>query len=240
MIATHAPKMLNARLKQAALRAHIRNPEGDVVSSATTHLRRQHWACPSNAADMGKVRKEIDDTNLDELTPLLPDITDGAVKQILLPLADWRANEYVTTTPVASMGLCHEVAQRLWEKWLPSTRWLLQPVSTSLSNHGEMLMKQGGYLRLLRRAVARIGESPAWRGKESLIALTGHVERANVASGLVCLGFPAMTAIGGLLHGIERSTNQELDFAFGMRDIQWVAPGKQAGKRNKQAEVSWL
>ncbi|MFY4695323.1 hypothetical protein [Burkholderia glumae] len=240
MIATHAPKMLNARLKQAALRAQILTPEADVVSSATTNLRRRHWACPSNAGDMAKVRKEIEDTNLDELTPSLPDITDCAVKQVLLPLADWRANEYVTTTPVASMGLSHEVAQRLWEKWLPSARWLVQPVATSLSNHGEMLMKQGGYVRLLRRGVAHIGESPAWRGKESLIALTGRVERANLASGLVCLGFPAMTAIGGLLHGIERSTNQTLDFAFGMREIQWVAPAKQAGKRNKYAEVSWL
>ncbi|ALK35220.1 hypothetical protein [Burkholderia plantarii] len=240
MIATHAPKMMNARLQQAALRAQILSAEMDVVSSATTNMRRRHWACPYNAADMAKVRIEIAETDLDSLRPSLPDITDGALKQILLPLDGWRENQYVTTTPVASMGLSHEVAQRLWEKWLPSTQWLIQPVSTSLSNHGEMVMQAGGRLRLLRRGVARVSESPAWGGNDDLVALTGHVESANLASGLICLGFPAMTAIGGLLHGIERNTNQTLDFAFGMRDIEWKAPSKQAGKRNKYAEVSWM
>jgi len=221
MIGTHNPKMFNARLKQPGLRARILAPERDVVTSATTALRRELWAIPNNAADMASERAEAEaQAGAALLVPELPRIADPGIKQLLLPVGDWRLDEYVSTTPVPSMGLVHELYKRLSERDLPSIRWKVQPVPAALSNHGEALLLQNGAVRLLRRGVAQVRGRGVW--EEAVVALQGRVERMSVAAGMLAVGWPAITAIGGLVHAIERKTGVDLDFAFGMNNVQWV------------------
>lgn len=223
MIGTHIPKMFNPVLKQRALRARIIKPESDVVSSATTRLRRELWACPSDAAQMGKYRALVSSASEDSFEPDIPDVSDPQLKQILVPGANWQGGEYVTTTPLASAGLAHEVYHRLREWNLPSKRWLVQPTPVALSNHGETLLMQAGVVRLLRRGAAKIKGDITWLSDERIVALSGRVERMNIASGLVSIGLPAITSIGGLVHAIERRIGAELDFAIGLIDSpQWV------------------
>jgi len=45
----------------------------------------------------------------------------------------------------------------------------------------------------------------------------------NISSGMMATGFPAMTAIGGFVHSLERKTGQDIDFAIGIKHADWVA-----------------
>ncbi|MCD0280445.1 hypothetical protein JWH04_16165 [Xanthomonas melonis] len=221
MIGTHNPKMFNARLKQPGVRARILAPEQDVVTSATTKLRRELWAIPTNSADMARERAQVEtQAGAALLVPELPRIADPGVKQLLLPVGDWRQDEYVSTTPLVSMGLAHELYKRLQERDLPHVRWKIQPIPAALSNHGEALLLQSGAVRLLRRGVANVRGEGVW--DEPVVVLQGRVERMSVAAGMLAVGWPAITAIGGLVHAIERKTGVELDFAFGMNDVRWI------------------
>lgn len=225
MIATHAPKMYSPRLKQPALRARVVAPEADAITSATTRLRQELWAAPINGADMAAVRQERD--TLADAWPdtFLPPIVDPGIKQVLVPAGDWRADEYVATSPVASMGLTHELYQRLKEQQMPYLRWRVQPIPAALANHGEVLAVQGGSVRLLRRGVAEISGDTRFRSDAPAVVLSGRVERMNVSGGMLSIGWPAITAIGGLVHAIERKTGEDLEFAFALDDIQWIASG---------------
>jgi|AntDeeMinimDraft_5_1070356.scaffolds.fasta_scaffold20495_2 hypothetical protein len=60
MIATHTPKMFNARLKTSAVASRIEGSiPDDLICSRTTDMRRECWAAPSNAADMKIWRETV-------------------------------------------------------------------------------------------------------------------------------------------------------------------------------------
>lgn len=220
MIGTHTPKAFNAKLRQGAVRARILGQvPRHLVCSQTVHLQREAWALPRNAADMAAWRLEAPGADLDMLPPILPPIEDGKLKQLLLPLDNWKDDRYLCVTPVTSCGLMHELWQRLGDRKLPYRSWLIQPTPAAIANHGEALLAQAGRVRLLTRGAPEpcLGD---WRG--DFVMLEARVERMNISGGMVSVGWPAMTAIGGLVHAIERETGQSLEFAFGMRDSEWV------------------
>ncbi|MFD2407426.1 hypothetical protein ACFSVK_19465 [Azorhizophilus paspali] len=45
----------------------------------------------------------------------------------------------------------------------------------------------------------------------------------NVSGGMLSIGWPAITAIGGLVHAIERKTGEDLEFAFALEDVRRIA-----------------
>lgn len=221
MIATHTAKIFNARLKQSALASKIIAPvPDDIICSQSVKMRRELWAAPINAADIKYWREMTANLPEDyELATSLPEITDPQLKQILLPL-DFLNDIYVSVTPVASMGVIHEIYHRLHEMNLPYRKWIIQPTPAALANHGEALLMQGGVVRMLRRGPAKVARR-SWRG--DFIQLTARCERMNISSGMTAVGFPAITAIGGFIHSLERSIGREIEFAFGMKSAEWVS-----------------
>lgn len=230
MIATHTAKMFNARLKVSAVCASIVStvPPGTICSQ-TTNARRTFWAAPSNAADIKLWRDKI--SNLPEdftFDTVLPEISDPQLKQLLVPL-DWRNKQYACVTPVASMGVIHEMYQRLYEQNLPFRKWVIQPTPAAMANHGEALLMQSGEIRLLRRGPSRTDQGK-WKG--TFVQLTARCEGMNISSGMLAVGFPAITAIGGYVHSLERQTGQDLAFAFGMKSANWVSGVPKAQSHN--------
>lgn len=221
MIATHTPKMFNARIKSAAISAKIEGQiPGRIICSQTTVLRKEMWAAPANAADMKQWRATVASLPDDfVLEPCLPDITDPQLKQLLVPV-DWHNNLYVSVTPVASMGVMHELYQRLYEQNLPFRKWIIQPTPAAMANHGEALLMQSGAVRMLRRGPAKITQGN-WRG--DFVQLTARCEGMNISSGMVAVGFPAITAIGGFIYSLERKTGEDIEFAFGIKSADWVS-----------------
>ncbi|MEW5288586.1 hypothetical protein ABW286_05240 [Erwinia papayae] len=221
MIATHSPKMFNARIKSPAISAKIEGHAPDsMVSSQTTHMRRETWAAPANAADMKKWRETVAKLSCDYALELcLPDITDPQLKQLLVPV-DWRNDRYVSVTPVASMGVIHELYHRIYEQNLPHRKWIIQPTPAAIANHGEALLLQRGVVRMLRRGPAKITQG-SWRG--DFVQLTAHCEGMNISSGMVAVGFPAIAGIGGFIHSLERKIGQDIEFAFGIKSADWVS-----------------
>lgn len=221
MISTHTPKMFNARIKSPALAAKIKGsvPNGSICSQ-TTSLRKELWAAPSNSANIKEWRETVAKLPVDfSFEPSLPDITDPQLKQILLPV-DWRNDSYVSITPAASMGVIHELFQRLREQNLPYRKWIIQPTPAAMANHGEALLMQSGTVRLLRRGPAKITNGN-WKG--DFVQLTARCEKMNISSGMVAVGFPAITAIGGFVHTIERKIGENIEFAFGIKSADWVS-----------------
>jgi hypothetical protein len=221
MIATHSPKMFNARLKSSAIAAKIENQVRDfIICSQTTAMRRQLWAAPINAADMRLWRETVAKLPDDfALETSLPAITDPQLKQLLVP-TDWRNDLYISVSPVASMGVLHELYQRLYEQNLPFRKWIIQPTPAAIANHGEAMLMQSGAVRMLRRGPAKITQT----GRQGdFVQLTARCEGMNISSGMMAVGFPAMTAIGGFIHSLERKIGQDIEFAFGMKSADWVS-----------------
>ena len=222
MIATHTPKMFKASIKSPALAARLngRAPSSSICSQ-TTSMRRELWAAPKNAADIKKWRETVADLPEDFVFERsIPDVDDPFLKQILLP----HNSTYVSVTPVASMGLSYELFERIREMNIPYKKWVVQPNASSIANHGEALLLQHGTVRLLRRGPAQITQGK-WRG--DFIQLTARCEGMNISSGMLAVGFPAMTAIGGFIHSLERKLGEDIQFAFGIKHADWkLSPPK--------------
>jgi hypothetical protein len=184
-------------------------------------MRRELWAATKNAADIKKWREAV--ANLPKnfvFERSIPDIGDPFLKQILLP----HNSSYVSVTPVASMGLSYELFERIREMNIPYKKWVVQPNASSIANHGEALLLQHGTVRLLRKGPAQITQGK-WRG--DFIQLTARCEGMNISSGMLAVGFPAMTAIGGFIHSLERKLGEDIEFAFGIKHADWkLAPPK--------------
>ena len=217
MIATHSLKFLDARARNKALLAR---PIGKVpescICSSTTQLKKEFWASPSNASEIPKwsdAAKKF--SKFDENHINIPDTIDSQNKQLLIPTSQ---DEYISITPVTSMGLVNELYQRIAEQTLPYMNWTIQPTPAAMANHGETLLRQGGKVRLLRRGPSNI-EPQKWNG--SFIELTARCEKMNIASGFLSVGFPAITSIGGFIHSLERKTGCNIEFAIGIRKSEW-------------------
>lgn len=219
MIGTHAPKMLNARLQQDAIRAMILGAPTNVVCSRNVAMERELWALPRNAAEMALERQEAEAAT-SNWEPSIPDIEDPRVKQVLLPGKFWRDGEYHAVSPLASCGVIHEVWRRVFARKLPHKKWTVQPMAVALPNHGETLMRQSGSVTLLRRGIADIKKGE-WQG--DFACLRARVEHTNISGGMLAVGWPALTAVGGFVHALERETGLDLEFALGLNRTEWIA-----------------
>lgn len=225
MIGTHTPKLLNAKLKQGPLRVRLSQAvPKHLICSSTIRMRRELWALPQDAANMRTEKEQLQDGSAPLATATeIPAVKDGNVKQLLLPAGELGQDNYITTTPVFSCGVLHEVYQRIREKELPSWRWIIQPTPAAIGNHGEMLLAQGGALRLLRRGIRRLPQLPRdiRLRHEPLVQLTAQVQHMNLSGGMLSVGIPAITAIGGMVHSLERQVGYALDFSVGFTSMSW-------------------
>lgn len=226
MLATHAPKALNSRLNQPAFAAKLYAIPRHLICSGTVIMQQELFAAPKNAADIKKWRGA--DPALADYDQSLPDVVDPGCKQLLLPTQDWRSNEYIAVSPVPSMGVLAEMWRRMPEAKARSYVKMLQPTPAAMANHGEVVLMQSGQVRLFVRSVKSI-RVPAsdWTG--DFVQITALCDGINLDNGMLSAGIPAVTAIGGAVHVIERETGLDIDFAIGIqhsnkhRGIQKIA-----------------
>ena len=133
-------------------------------------------------------------------------------KQVLIPVSD-EFDEYIAVTPMTSMGFLHELNTRLLDKKISHLKHTLEPNGPAVSNYGEFMLSRGGALRMLKASIGLQIESEI---DEDVVVFEADVIGMNIASGFVCHGIPAITAIGGMVHSLERETKAAISFAVGI------------------------
>ena len=215
MIATHTPKYFNARVKNEAICSRIENVAEYLACSKNVNMRKELWACPLNSANIKKTRAEIEALEDGaEVEAYFPKVTDPKVKQLLLPFD----GNYISVSPVPSVGLLNELFNRLREQRIHNYKHTIQPNMLALANHGEGLLSQGGIVRCLRRGVFHVNKKEY---KDSFVQLTANCQNMNISSGMVAVGFPSITSIGGLIHSIERKIGKDILFSIGLKNCNW-------------------
>ncbi|MDO4700692.1 MAG: type I-F CRISPR-associated protein Csy2 [Moraxella sp.] len=212
MLATHSVKLINAKAQQDAVCSQIIDElDKRYLTSQSIEMTKKYWSCPRSSANI----KHFKDTQPAEH---LPNIQDGrAIKQLLIPTQDWRNDNYISITPLESMGLLHELYLRLKDNdSIKFKRFLLEPNVPAWGNHGELMVEQKGRLYLLQRRLANIVSE---NDTEEMICVSFMAQGANITSGFVTYGHPAITAIGGLVHTLERAVGDDIKFAIGIRSI---------------------
>lgn len=227
MIGTHAPKMLNGRLKQAAICANIiADIPKTYICSSTVNLSRKYWSLPINAPDIGKFKETAAAAQTADRS--IPALTAGNMRQIIIPWKD----THISISPVPSCGLINEI----WKRPLGTRHhWVIQPTPTARGNHGEPMTVQYGKVKLMMRGVRRTPPAKD-QEKTQYIEIAANAQGMSIASGFVSMGWPAITAIGGLVHAIELATGiDNIPFAFGMRDVSFSFGAKKFARfKNKK------
>tara|TARA_R110002072_G_scaffold266030_1_gene424895 strand:- start:603 stop:1877 length:1275 start_codon:yes stop_codon:yes gene_type:complete len=208
--------MFNSKLKQSPLRAKIL---GDLppflISSQSVKLRKTLWAAPMNSAEMATWRtaSAAVDNNAD-FDISVPEMVEQYLKQVLVPSEEFG---YLNVTPIPSAGLVNELYNRFTEQRIRPTRWTIQPSPVAMSNHGEALLMQAGAVSLFARGLHDVTKPEnALAMNVSCVQLTAECQGMNIAAGMIAAGWPAITALGGMVHALERDTGLKLEFAFGM------------------------
>ncbi|WP_180099429.1 type I-F CRISPR-associated protein Csy2 [Acinetobacter sp. YH12153] len=247
MLSTHHLKLLDATLKVSALQQIIpTDVPKHLICSKNVALRQTLWACPNSAGDIRTWREEservrpLTQSGQYQYETIIPDRVNADIPTVLFPmdyvhepLADLK---YLALSPAPSLGLIYEVFKRGFETGQPNTMEskVLQPNPSAFSNHGELMLTQSGRYRSMNTHIPRTrhydqDEYESLKEKlaaeDSFVLFTARVEDANVGAGLIVNGLPAITAVGGFIHVLERETLQNIDFAVGVRSVH-VDQGK--------------
>ncbi|MDC4237640.1 hypothetical protein [Pasteurella multocida] len=236
MIGTHAPKLFSSKVKQSALNADIiAEVPKYYICSRTISMRQKYWALPLSAAEIGMYRA-MSEEEREQQPQKIPNIEDPRlVKQLLMPFQ----NSYISVSPVPSCGVLHEISQRGFEnKIFPIYRRTIQPVFSAWSNHGEMLLEQKGRIALLAKSLRHFPKKK--KSISEYITIRCRVEKMNVSSGMAAVLFPSITAIGGLIHKIEREVGQKIDFAVGFKNLDFSTSGKRTSQLKGKVVVPSL
>lgn len=215
MIATHNPKTLNSKLKQAPICAVVAPAHPHFLHSGNVH-GRELFAAAQNAADTKAARGMAENAGLVETS--IPQPTDGKIKQLLLPYLD----DYVALSPVPSLKIMDELYERTKElreskqpPYLFSKKAIIQDSAVASNNHGDPVAAHGGKLWVISQHVYPVKPEKLLTFSTDGVLITADVQGLQVSSNYVQSGMPAITAIGGLVHVLERQTGQKLSFAVG-------------------------
>lgn len=229
MLATHSIKALNSRMQQSAIRAVLTQQlPPETFSSQLVPVK--YFAAPTNAADIRTYRELAEyensqQTSIEDMGIALPGIQDGRITQVLLPYAD----DYVSITPVCSLGLMNAVNHATLER---RRMQAIQPVVASIANHGDPVCAYKGYTKLINNW---INKDPDETELESgVVLLTARCERIVLANGYITSGLPALTAIGGAVHVLERQTGLNIPFAFGIKNRTGFQDAKLGQLNNRE------
>lgn len=224
MIATHSVKSLDSRLKQEAIRARPFSKVPSVFLSSDL-LSLKFFAAPLNAADIKDSRFASDMANaeyhsLETVGVNLPNITDGRIKQVLVPYH----NDYCAITPVPSLAMIDAIN----ESYPASYFWhIVQPVKAGATNHGDPVASKVGQVKLLDNWLPKaLPDTHSVKTDSLVFLITARVENMNVSSSYVSSGLPALTGISGYVHVLERETGLNLPFGFGIKNLGSVREGK--------------
>lgn len=229
MIGTHTQKLTVSNAKQDAVCSHIISDlDKRYITSKTTNLTQQYFACPRSAGNMREFRElsqAILNNQSEKPKPHLPAVQDGRlVKQLVLPTSDaaYLNDQYVNVSPLESLGLLREVWLRTHKKAIKHQRYSLETTPAAYANHSELLLLQAGRVALLQRGVIYkqfYGEDISQ--KTTALMLRFDCQNMNICSGFVAHGHPAITAAGGLVHLLERKIQANISFAIGFSGINW-------------------
>lgn len=221
-IATHAVKSLDSRQKQSGLRAEL--PDLGEKVFASHLLKKEYFAAPNNAALLPDARQEAVEANAmqnDEVGDFFPKIEDGRIKQVLLPFL----NDYLSVTPTPSLNVINTL-----NKYALAIPYLykqcVQPVGAATANHGDPICANRGHIKLVHNWIPKHQQVDLAQFNEPVILITARCENMNVSSSYVATGLPALTAIGGFIHTIERYTEMSLPFAFGIQQLSTQTRGR--------------
>ena len=230
MFGTHSVNILDARLKQDSVSARpIGKVPAELICSQTINLRREIWAMPINAAQIRQAMDALASDAPPQYSESLPAFQDGRIKQVLLPYQ----GGYIAAAPVLSAGVCWEISRRTFH--LPRVTWAVQPNAAARSNHTELLLKQGGNLELLKTRIVPYKPTRLDFYSETVL-IQFSVTAANVAGGMGAVGIPAMAAVGGLVHALERGFGAEIEFAVGYcPDFNYTLTAQKGSNIHKSA-----
>lgn len=234
MIATHNPKTFNPRLKQSPVIARLdadKLPLHMLHSGNTTG--NDLFAAPRNAADMSLARAEaMAKAQATNFETKIPDIEDGKLKQLLLP---WQS-EYVAITPLPSGKVMQQVHERARMMQEHPRLWahmrLIQPVPAAANNHGDPIAAKAGRVLLVEQRTFPVAaqDVDSTFGVHGVL-LTADITGLQISSNYVQVGMPAITAVGGAVHVIERETGLSLPFAVSIDPFDRWNDGKMGGRR---------
>lgn len=232
MFATHNPKTLNSQLSQAPITATISSAPVHLLCSANV-TGQNLWAAPCGGAAQIRVAREETQAMIDsgaDIEIVIPDLTDGRVKQLLLPYL----GSYVALSPLPSGKVMRQVHERIKVMqvatasdgpFLYSYMRKIQINNMASNNHGDPVATSGGKVRLIKQTVFHVSEQDPQPFPESGVLITADMTALQVSSNYVQAGLPAITAIGGAVHVIERATGLDLPFAVGFDAIDpslWI------------------
>jgi len=227
MIGTHSFKTKNSKIKQKSISANILSEvENGYLCSKTINLKRKYFALPKSAAEMKKFREAAVDCQSNPV--FLPEIEDPNIPQLLVPLKNWQNDEYLTVSPAYSSGVVHEIYLR--SKDLNLSNHIVQPTPAAMANHGEAILLQAGRLKVFKRGISDMKIS-RWKG--NFVKMECTVVNMNISSGGLSVGFPALTAIKGFVHTIERECGKSLRFAVGFKKIEHSSGKKSSNNMRK-------
>lgn len=236
MIATHNPKTFNPRLKQSPVVARLAGVPDYLLCSQ--HVAgRELFAASSNAADIREARQMAVTA---AFATSIPELQDGRAKQLLLP---W-SGSYVAVTPLPSGKVMQQVHERARTMQEHPRLWAhmgtIQPVAAAANNHGDPVAEKGGRALLVEQRIWPL-TGPVAGTLEAVFGCDGVLYSADVtglqvSSNYVQAGLPAITAIGGAVHVIERATGIDLPFALALEPFSDWQEGKMGGRgKNAQA-----
>lgn len=211
VVGTHSPKIINAQIKQEAICARIVSELPIHFISSQTVSGREVWGMPLNAANIKTAKEQAEAA---EFSENLPNFQDGNMKQILLPYF----NSYIAAAPVCSAKVMNKVHNLLSEK--PNKYHNLQPNFAAWANHGEQILEQKGRQRLFMTRTRQAQKT--FRLPENVVCLSFRCESMNISGGMLAVGTPAITAIGGMVHSWERDFGAEIRFALGLSWLKWI------------------
>lgn len=235
MIATHNPKTFDSRLKQSGIRASIIADMPKHLLSSQSVVGLQYFAAPITAANITIERNAVAALAKDEVLPNeIPDVTDGRIKQVLLPT---NSGNYVALTPVPSGKVMRQVHERIRvigreEPRLYAHLRTVQLNPVGANNHGDPIGMSGGKILLIKHGILSTRGGYENQAPRTGVLVSAEITNMQVSNNYVQAGLPPITAIGGAVHVIERATGLKIPFAVGFGAITEDA-WKQASRSSK-------
>ena len=238
MLVTHSLKLTNPRSNNSGLISHSKPINGFLSNASALEFSKKYWAAPTNAADMpaAKVVADLANDN-DEVAEYFPESLSVADKQMFLKTKEG----YVLHTPAIGCALVDAVNSALTA--IKATWINHQPTVAAWGNHGEIMVKNHGRLRVVDvgedsnreftkrfkstdgSASATADTAPAAAGNYVFLKITGQLQSFNANAGLISVGIPAMTAIAGtvdhLIFNAKSKDTSVVKFAIGLKNSRW-------------------
>jgi hypothetical protein len=254
MIVTHSNKFLTPKSKVvgAIFNSQLDIPNYFISSNSVNHAKR-FWANPASAASYKEAKTVAEKANLnggEAHQNDFPDFVDLYSKQLFLKTN----KEYIIHTPLTSCALVEEftTTAREMRQNILKKNWSIgfvyhqvQPRGVTLGNRGELAVNHGGgfwvkahpFLGCLRKNDAikiNLNENKKY------LYFYGSLDNANLNSGFISAGLPAMTAVGGMVESIELKLGYDkpIPFALGVKNCHLSKGGKLGGtKSTKSADA---